>query len=182
MTIDILPDEALLEIFSSYLVGASDSDHIEAMIEPWLPLVHVCQRWRNIIFASPRRLDVRVFYTPERQVKVMLDIWPNLPIHILRTTMDAYKISRYHHGGNLIAALEHTNRICQIQLKGFPSSELERILAAMLKPFPALTSLDIECCNDNFLDAMPVLPEAFLGGSAQHLRSCNLSDVEFPGI
>ena len=176
MAIDILPDDALLEIFSSYLVETSEH------IEPWLPLVHVCRRWRSIIFASPRRLDVRVFYTPERQVKVMLDIWQNLPIHISRSLADAYKISRYHHESNLIAALERTNRISQIQLKGFPFSELERILAAMQKPFPALTSLDIECCNENFLDAMPVLPEAFLGGSAQHLRSCNLSDVEFPGI
>ena len=176
MTIDILPDEALLEIFSLYLAEASEH------IEPWLPLVHVCQRWRSIVFGSPRRLDVRVLYTLGRQVNVMLDIWPNLPIHISRVPLDGYKASRGDHENNLIAALEHTNRICQIQLKGFPSSELERILPAMQKPFPALTSLDIDCCNDNFLDAMVVLPGAFLGGSAQRLRSCNLMDVEFPGI
>jgi len=29
---------------------------------------------------------------------------------------------------------------------------------------------------------MAVLPQAFLGGSAQYLRSCNLSAIEFPGI
>jgi len=39
MTIEILPDEALLEIFSFYLVETSER------IEPWLPLVHVCLRW-----------------------------------------------------------------------------------------------------------------------------------------
>jgi len=76
MTIDILPDEALLEIFNFYLVEESER------IQPWLPLVHVCRTWRSIVLASPRRLDIRVFYTPVRQVKVMLDIWPNLPIHI----------------------------------------------------------------------------------------------------
>jgi len=173
MTIDILPDEALLEIFSFYLVEAS------RVIEPWLPLVHVCRRWRSVVFASPLRLDVRVFYTPNRRVKAMLDIWLNLPIII---SSYEYTASPWHGDNNLIAALEHTDRICQIHLTQFPCFEFERILAAMQKPFPALTSLDIDCSNQSYLEAMAVLPEAFLGGSAQHLRSCRLSAVEFPGI
>ena len=175
MTVDILPDEALLEIFSFYLAEASDH------IEPWLPIVHVCRRWRSIIFESPRRLDVRVLYTPKRQVKVMLDTWPNLPIHILCATADGYKAWRWHGENNLIAALEHTDRICQIQLDG-PGSQLEGILLAMRKPFPALTGLDISSSDDTDLEAMAGLPEAFLGGCAQHLRSCKLWEVEFPGI
>ena len=172
MTIDILPDEALLEIFSFYLAEASKR------IEPWLPLVHVCRRWRSIIFASPRRLNVGVFYTHRTQVKVMLDTWPNLPIHI---SAHLYKTWRWLGGNNVIAALEHTDRICQIQLSG-PGSQLEGILLAMQKPFPALTSLDILCSDNNDLEAMAGLPQAFLGGSAQHLRSCKLWEVEFPGI
>jgi len=171
MTIDILPDEGLLEIFSFYLVEASDH------IEPWFPLVHVCRRWRSIVFASPHRLDVRVFYTPARRVKAMLDIWPNLPIHI---SAHGYKASRwYGEKENLIAALEHTDRICQIQFHAFSSSELERILSAMQKPFPALTRLAISGSPSM---PMTVFPQAFLGGSARHLQSCNLWDVGFPGI
>ena len=169
MTIDILPDDALLEIFSFYLVEASNH------IEPWLPLVHVCRRWRGIIFASPRRLSVRVFYTPKRQVKVMLDIWQNLPIHI---SAWGYNALRWHGENDLIAALEHTDRICQIQLDG-SYSQLEGILLAMQKPFPALASLGIACSEYN---ALAGLPQAFLGGSAQQLRSCNLWGAEFPGI
>jgi len=172
MTIDILPDEALLEIFSFYLVEASKR------VEPWLPLVHVCRRWRSIIFASPRRLNVGVFYTHRTQVKVMLDIWPDLPIQI---SAHLYKTWRWLGENSLIAALEHSNRICQIQLSG-PGSQLEGILLAMRKLFPALTSLDILCSDGTDLEAMAVLPEAFLGGCAQHLRSCNLWGVEFPGI
>ena len=175
MTVDILPDDALLEIFSFYLVEASDH------IEPWLPIVHVCRRWRSIIFESPRRLDVRVLYTPKRQVEVMLDTWPNLPIHILCATADGYKAWRWHGENNLIAALEHTDRICQIQLDG-PGSQLEGILLAMRKPFPALTGLDISSSGDTDLGAMAGSPEAFLGGCAQHLRSCKLWEVEFLGI
>jgi len=49
----------------------------------------------------------------------------------------------------------------------------------MQKPFPALTSLAIGGSKNM---PMTVFPQGFLGGSAQHLQSCNLSDVEFPGI
>ena len=169
MTFDILPDEALLVIFSFYLAEAP---------EQWHTLVHVCRRWRSIVFASPRRLNLRVFYTPKRQVNVMLDIWPNLPIHI---SAWRYNALRWHGDNNLIAALEHTDRICQVRLDG-SCSEFEIISPAMQKQFPALTSLDIDCSDQIYLGAMAVLPQAFLGGSAQHLRSCNLSAIEFPGI
>jgi hypothetical protein len=174
ITIDVLPDDALLEIFNFYL--GEPSERIET--ESWYTLVHVCRRWRSIVFESPRHLNVQLHYTPNRQVKVMLDTWPTLPIHI---SADGYKSARWHSENNLIAALEHTNRICQIQLKGFSCSKLENILTAMQKPFPALTSLDIGCPMF-FPGAMAVLPQAFLGGSAQHLRSCKFSGVEFPGI
>ena len=170
MTIDILPDEALLEVFIFYLVERSER------IEPWRTIVHVCRRWRSVVFASPRRLDVQVIYTPERQVKVMLDTWPNLPIHI---SARGHKAFPWHgEEQSLIAALEHTDHICQIQLREFSCSQLERISLAMQKPFPALTGLNIRGSN---VMPMAVVPQAFLGGSAQHLRSCNLVDVEFPG-
>ena len=110
----------------------------------------------------------------------MLDIWPNLPIHISRMLEVGYKISRWRHENRLIAALEHTNRICQIQLKGFSGSELENILPVMQKSFLALTSLDIECVNYTFPLEIAVLPQTFLGGSTQYLQSFNLSGVEFP--
>jgi len=42
MTIDILPDNALLEIFDFYLDGAR--------IEAWITLVHVCRNWRSVVF------------------------------------------------------------------------------------------------------------------------------------
>ena len=175
MTIDALPDEALLEIFSFYLVEESENEDIEL----WHPLVHVCRRWRNIVFASPRRLDVRVFYTPKRQVNVMLDTWPDLPIQI---SAQGHKASEWHGENNLIAALEHTDCICRIHLNPISRSGLEGILPPMQKPFPARTSLTIDRSDYAGLEPMAVLPEAFLGGYAQHPRSCDLWAVEFPGI
>lgn len=174
MTIDILTDDALLEIFSFYL--GEPSERIET--ELWYTLVHVCRRWRSIVFESPRHLNVQLHYTPNRQVKVMLNFSPNLPIHI---SANGYKVAQWHCENNLVAALEHTDRICQIQLKGFSCSKLEAILTAMQKPFPALTSLDIGCPLFS-PGAMAVLPHAFLGGSAQQLRSCKFSGVELSGI
>ena len=72
MTIDLLPDVSLLEIFDFYM----DEDQIEA----WHTLVHVCQEWRNIVFGWPRRLDLRHLCTYRIPVREMLDIWPLLPI------------------------------------------------------------------------------------------------------
>ena len=172
MSIDILPDEPLLEIFSFYLIEKSKN------VEPWIPLVHVCRRWRSLVFASPRRLNVRVYYTPKRPIKVLLDIWPNLPIQI---SAHGYQESRWLGENTLVDALEHNDRICQIQLDG-TRSQLERILPAVQKPFPALNRLSIGCSSEDYRQTIAPLPQALLGGSAQHLRSCCLWAVDFPGI
>ena len=49
VTIDMLPDVALLEIFDFY--------EDEIRIEAWHTLVQVCRKWRNLVFGSPRRLN-----------------------------------------------------------------------------------------------------------------------------
>ena len=58
-TINVLPDVALLEIFA-FVVDDNDS------IDAWHPLVHVCQKWRNIVFGSPRRLNLQLHCTAGR--------------------------------------------------------------------------------------------------------------------
>jgi hypothetical protein len=79
-TIDDLPDDVLLEIFDSYLDDKDPNDIYSA--DQWHTLVHMCQRWRSVVFASPRRLDLRLLCTGHRSVRSMLDIWPTLPIQI----------------------------------------------------------------------------------------------------
>jgi hypothetical protein len=45
---------------------------------------------------------------------------------------------------NIVAALEHNDRVCEIDLFNISSRHLEKALAAMQqKPFPALTRLEI---------------------------------------
>ena len=47
--IDMLPEDILLEIFY-----VDENDQIEA----WYTLAHICQRWRCIVSAFPRRLNL----------------------------------------------------------------------------------------------------------------------------
>jgi hypothetical protein len=80
---------------------------------------------------------------------------------------------------NIIAALEHNDRICQLDLYGISSSQYEDVLAAMQQPFPALTNLQLE---HNYNSAPPIIPPSFLGGSAPSLESLHLTRIPFPGL
>ncbi len=45
-------------------------------------MVHVCQKWRCVVFGSQRRLNIQLACRPTTPVREMLDIWPPLPIVI----------------------------------------------------------------------------------------------------
>ncbi|KAI0292163.1 hypothetical protein BC826DRAFT_1020352, partial [Russula brevipes] len=77
--IEMLPDDVLLEIFDFYL--NDENSHGPRNVDKWHTLVHVCRRWRNVVFASPSRLDLRLLCRKDRPL-AMLDIWPALPINI----------------------------------------------------------------------------------------------------
>jgi F-box-like len=174
VAIDMLPDVALLNIFDLYL----EEDYINPMvqiekppIEVWRTLAQVCRKWRNIVFESPRRLDLRVYCRPSTPVREMLDIWPNLPVVV------------WVHGhledvDNTIAALEHNDRVCAIYLWDVQNSGSEKILAAMKRPFPALTRLVLGSKGETG----PLHPDSFLGRSAQRLQSLILERIPFPGL
>ena len=80
---------------------------------------------------------------------------------------------------NIIAALEHNDRVCRIRLESFTSLILDSVtnLAAMQKPFPELRYLWL--CK-NFGEG-PILPDTFLGGTAPRMQSLILH-VPFPGL
>src|SRR6202012_5816338 len=78
--IDPLPDDVFLEIFDLFLLDFNyPTDYPFQRMRKWLILAHVCQRWRRIIFASPRRLDLYltcICGTPVRQKLQNLVYWP----------------------------------------------------------------------------------------------------------
>ncbi|KAN0112056.1 hypothetical protein V8E52_007796 [Russula decolorans] len=181
VTIDILPDVALLEMFDFYLNQArvEDVDWPPTKIEAWHTLVHVCRTWRTIVLGSPHRLDLRLFCTDKTPVKETLAVWPPLPIVIVQygqpTQMD-----------NIILALEHNDRVCQIDLMDVINPELEEFLTVMQQPFPALTELALwhgyRPKDEDEINEMPVIPESFLGGSAARLQRLELARIPFPGL
>jgi hypothetical protein len=167
---DTLPDDVLLAVFHHYV--NDNAEHLTQREEAWQSLVHVCRRWRCIIFGSPRHLNLQLVCQGNTPARDTLDVWPALPLII-------WCYGDYSTGSvdNIVAVLEHSDCICQIDLWNVQSSYLEIFLAKMQQPFPELTDL--------FLDSeagMTVVPNSFLGGSAPHLRTLALDRLLFPGL
>ncbi|KAI0295427.1 hypothetical protein B0F90DRAFT_1148160 [Multifurca ochricompacta] len=135
VTISSLPDDVLLEIFNRHrlftLNGPTDD------MWEWHRLTHICRRWRYLIFASPRRLDLRLLCTDGTPVRRTLDCWPALPISIqygrvMERTPPALKDE-----DNIITALEHPARTYKIKLF-LTKSLFDKLAALKQQPFPAL--------------------------------------------
>jgi hypothetical protein len=104
----------------------------------------------------------------------MLDVWPPLPIEIFLHNDEM---------ANIIAALEHHNRVRKIWFFHLTSSRWERVAPMMQEPFPALTSLQVSAVVliwDG--QTIPALPDMFLGGYAPRLQTLVLGGVPFPGL
>ena len=189
VTVDMLPDVVLLEIFDFYLNWARrQHDEYDYMnwiaIQSWHTLVHVCQKWRTIVLGSPHRLDLQLFCKATTPVNETLAVWPPLPIVI-----GQHGPLEYLQMDNIIAALEHNDRVCEILFLNVTNSGLEEVLAAMQQPFPELTRLDMWLLDDwdgwEVVDEMgetPVVTESFLGASAPLLRYLDLDSIPFPGL
>ena len=168
----MLQDELLLAIFDFYVCGADEERR-------WVALVHVCRRWRYIVFASPNRLDLRLVCTNRTPVREMLHIWPALPI--------ALRISGFSGGipDDVVAALEHNDRVCEIHVDDISDGGFQGLatVPVMQGPFPALTHLHLDA--DHYSDPeKPTIPDSFnfLGGSAPRLRSLYLRDFVYPAF
>jgi len=168
VTIDICPDDVLLEIF--YFYGG---EHFTT--RKWKTLVDVCRRWRNVVFASPQYLNLLLICDGKTPAATLLDIWPPLPIAVqFYLSIDPITWSTE----NIIAALERHDRISSIEINDPEGCcDWERVTAAMLEPLPALTHAHILFTTTIFRELD--LPDAFLGGYAPRLRSFTLTGIGF---
>ena len=176
--IGVLPDDILLEIFDFYLDHMHMSiSQIKTEVEVWHLLVHVCRRWRSLIFRSPRRLNLRLYCTHKTPARDTLDVWPAaLPLIVSGNGNDMTSSPGVD---NIVVALGQSNRVCQIHLSG-PQLE-QQVLAAMHVPFPELT--DLRIFSDD--ETLPVIPDSFLGRSTatpSRLRSIRLMRIPLPGL
>ena len=179
VTIDILPDDVLILVFRFdqvvYLEGLKYHDRLHNPSWKWHRLVHVCRRWRSVIFASPNSLDVRLICGPHTSMERM-DIWPPLPV-IIRNVM--FVPMPEDHGFD--AAIVHHNRVHEIELF-ITGPEWQRLAVALQEHFSALIHLNLLFVYIDSRHPTPVLPDRLLGGSAPRLQSLKLHTISFPTL
>lgn len=168
--ISTLPDDALLEIFNRYR-----EDQLYFITWWWETLVHVCRRWRRIVFASPGHLHLLLACNGNTPTKTGLLIWPPLPITI---TCFPWHAKAKKGIENVIAALKCHDRVSEITLEGIEGPALKRFAAIMQEPFQALTYLRLSSLEPTTF----VLPDKFLGASAPRMRSFALRGIPFPAF
>jgi hypothetical protein len=182
MPIDVLPDDALLVVFdfcmdqdvNQYLLRLSlTTNRAKKRMEVWQSLVHVCRRWRSLVFGSPRRLNLQLVCTVKTPARDTLDVWPALPLLIQDKAYPA------EDSDDIILLLKHIDRVYQIGLS-FPVSQLDTFSAAMQETFPNMVALRLASYGDD--GRAKVLPDSFLGGSAPRLRFLWLQDIPFRGL
>src|SRR5260221_2390194 len=168
----MLADDVLLEIFKFYVderrVNYWDFHHFDK----WHMLVHVCQRWRNLVIISPRYLNVQLLWRPKRSVKKIIDIWPEFPICVYDYGF------RVQAADNDDAALKLNDRVSQIRLLNLSPITWERYAPLMQDLFPMLTHL----CVQPYSPIKQVISDSFLGGSAPCLQELLLDGVPFPAL
>ena len=179
----MLPDVVLLEIFDFYqpVVGSWYDLYAEDRLTAWYALVRVCRKWRNIVLGSPLRLNLRLYCVPHRTpVRKTIAAWPALPIIVAGDCSEIRDNEKWV--DNIAAVFEYNDRICRLTLHDIRSWQLEKVLAAMQQPFPALTRLALHSKDDETVTA-PVAPaELFLGGSAPTLQTLELFGIPLPGL
>ncbi|KAH9164285.1 hypothetical protein EDB89DRAFT_440551 [Lactarius sanguifluus] len=125
-TIDMLPDDVLLDIF--------DFCRVDEAYYPWTlrwaRLAHVCRKWRQVIFASPRRLRLQLGCARRTPVRKYLDVWPAFPIDIYYYIDDDPTVNE-----NLIAALEHPNRVYSLRFYYVTTPEWEKLAPVIRSHF-----------------------------------------------
>ena len=172
MTLNSLPDNILLEIFAFRLSSAFSGFSHSTVTMEWQKLVQVCQRWKEIIYGSPRYLKLHLHCSNATPFRENHSRWPEFPL-ILEYTFYADEDDS-EDVADIIAAFEQPNRvhIIILTIASF-FSRGDNVLQKMNVSFPALTHLDL-MGPDHYDDHEGiVLPRGFLGGSApclQHLR------------
>jgi hypothetical protein len=163
-TIARLSDDVLLNIFCHY---------VDTSPRYWPRLVHICRKWRRIVFACQEDLHLRLYCAPGTPVMKTLHCWPALPIVIeyggsLSLELDSPAPADEV---NIISALKQSHRVSSISLT-LTTSLLDK-LYAIKRPFLELEDLILLS-----RESMPLtLPSTFLWGP--RLRRLRLTKIAF---
>ncbi len=146
-------------------------------MKEWQSLVQVCKRWQEIIFASPRYLNLFLCLVGDPVAKI-LDGWPEFPLILSYFVCQDYDNDIH----DALAQRDRTRRIELIMRE----SKADWIEGPMEQQFPHLTHLDLIGDPKYGPNRVPYLyVGGFLGGSApslQHLRLDNLNHEGLPSL
>ncbi|KAH9172476.1 hypothetical protein EDB89DRAFT_904755 [Lactarius sanguifluus] len=177
-TIDMLPNDVLIEVFAFCQMSGNRYGISFRPSSEWHRLVHVCRRWRHIVFTSPGSLELTLLCTYGTPVRKNLRCWPPLPIIVdYFTSWDRRSPVAANYEDDVIAALENPDRVRGIKL-AVTSSLLGMAAPVTQVPFPVLADLWLSPKDQN----VPVLPGAFLGSSAPQLRGIYIEGISFPEL
>ncbi len=154
----MFPGDILLEVFDFCRLGArsSETQDDEKFLNWWHELVHVCQRWRQLIFTSLHHLNVQLLCTCETPARKKLGCWPSIPIAL---NVKGLRNLNPTEEDNLFTTFEHADRVCSVTLNVTPQL-LRKVVKMMLKPFPVLKHLRVKTFNGSMLS----LPSGFPPG------------------
>jgi hypothetical protein len=123
-------DNVLLNIFHRFL---------DVSPQHWHRLVHICRKWRRIVFASQRALNLRLLCTYGAPVLKMLECWPTLPIVVQFAESPALGQPTPQDEDCIMAALKQSARVSSINLT--VTSSLLAMLYELEWPFSELEEL-----------------------------------------
>ncbi|KAH9978405.1 hypothetical protein BJV74DRAFT_953400 [Russula compacta] len=184
LTIDNIPDEVLLDIFDSYRQHFTNDQSVWNKKHKWFKLMHVCRRWRCIIFASSTRLDLCLFVSNSNPGNIKTIFSPHLPPLPVAIDYDCLPADTDSHMkpkkfGWMLAALKRCNHVRGITFSG-STFDFDTLFEATKRPFPILEDLDL-CYFDRRIAELK-LPATFLKGSAPHLRRLKLHRISLTSI
>ncbi|KAH9977080.1 hypothetical protein BGW80DRAFT_1287127 [Lactifluus volemus] len=182
-TIDILPEDILLEVFDSYRqFFDSGRNGVFSKSEVtwngkhgWLKLAHVCRKWRSIVISSPFHLQANLLISLSwcsDQKLTLLTRLPPLPI-VIYSPIPLEKRKKQQRA---VAALrQYSDRVYKIVLDG-SDLMLDGVRREMSRPFPALKVLELSSYSEFNI------PTTLFGGSVPSLRHLHLTCVSLASL
>ena len=165
VTVETLSEDILLNVFRHLLAATPRF---------WPILAKVCRRWKQIVFASPLGLNLRLYFRHRTPVLKSLDCWPVLPINIQYGGVQYIIPPSPSDDDNIIAALKQSSRINSISLT--VTSSLLKKLSAISEPLLELQELVLRSQDDRDR----TLPSTFLWGP--RLRILHLTRIAIPSF
>src|SRR5712672_3283798 len=164
--IDILNDDALLEIFNH--LRLDDERGWDLQLQ-WSKLSHICRRWRSLIFGSSSYLKIHLPILKWTSIIPMVTQFPPLPLVIdckAETRIGGISMFTMYELW-LLFALEHRDRMRHIALQASPQ-DWHQLFVYMHGPFQRTEYLSLASTATEDT-AKLTLPESFMAPNLRHL-------------